>query len=254
MNNLLRDFLENDSNNDFANLIYREKLMLLQEFVSGICHEINNPLTILIGRFDMLEKNILNSSSHENLKHRSHFVKINEHLNRIKKTIETVSCFNDFNNESATNPYGLYFKNTFKSVLIILSGKLINNKITLKYIEDEIPDVKLHMNSTELCNHLFNIFLNAISALENTNCKWIRIKFEVAEGLLILHIMNSGLPIQEEQKKKLFSTIFIADKNKSKGLGIGLYNTKKSLNLNGGDIEYHHHDNNTCFKLKLKLV
>lgn len=106
-----------------------------------------------------------------------------------------------------------------------------------KYLDPSMPEVPLDSGSIQRC--ILNLVSNAIDAClfdYAAEKKWVvqvRTMHE-NDGVVIYEVSDNGCGMDEEVKKKLFTSFFST--KEGKGTGLGLLNTHKMVQEHGGTI------------------
>ena len=239
-------------------LIQSEKLASIGELVAGIAHEINNPVTFILGNVEHAEKYFQDLISVLNL-YRQYCM---ENIPRIQAAIEAVDL--DFVLEDLpkllksmregterldsicksmrtfvradTSAIELFdIHEGINSTLIILKHRLKANdsRPEIEVVTDygDLPLVECYPG--QLNQVFMNILANAIDALDEynllrteaeikANSTRIYIRTEaIANYKIVIHIADNGPGMSEEVKQKLFDQFFTT-KPVGKGTGLGL--------------------------------
>jgi signal transduction histidine kinase len=222
------------------------KLASLGEMATGIAHEINNPLTIGIGKLQIIKK-MLNrgtiapekiiehiDSALESSRRIADIVLSMKNLSRIKEDVE----MQEFSTSDLVN----IVKPLYKT-------KLTQNKV--KIIEN-FDDVTLYADKGEISQALLNLINNAIDAIKSLEGdRWIKLSTEISEDFVLFRITDCGSGIEDEDMIKFFEP-FYTTKDVGSGTGLGLSLSKNIMNRNGGELIYCKESENTCFAMKIK--
>jgi C4-dicarboxylate-specific signal transduction histidine kinase len=197
---------------------------------ASIAHEINNPLTIILGRSRKALKHIEDEKfefDRENLK--LYFSKIHDASLRMTKIISGVKVIARDANQDKFDVVSA--QDLIEHVTDYLSERYKVNGVEL--IIEDIPEVLIKCRESQIAQVLVNLLNNAYDAIEELPEKWIKIDFKLLDGFIWIIIMDSGLT--------------------SKGTGLGLYISSKILKEHHGDLRYDDSYRHTTFIIELPL-
>ncbi|MGC9065248.1 MAG: ATP-binding protein [Candidatus Ratteibacteria bacterium] len=204
-----------------------EKFAMLGELSAEILHEINNPLTIILGYVQILMQEMAaqNSATTEEA---WQYLKVVE--NEVKKCQTIAKSFLNASKHS--------FKRTVVNVNKIIENMICflrDNPLTkhVNFVCDFEPDISLVLASPEQMQQVFtNLFINAMEAMDGNGT--IRIETKNQSGKVIVKISDSGKGVPQELLEKIFQPFFTT--KSIKGTGIGLSISKKIIEAHGGQI------------------
>jgi PAS domain S-box-containing protein len=230
-----------------ANLIESSRMASLGEMASGIAHEINNPLTIILGRITLLKKRIEKNEKPEVL---------NNEVNLIEKTVYRISnIVNGLRRLSRDNTKDPIEEFSIKK-LIDESQELFAQKLKNKEIEFThscSQDCTIKAKSLQLSQVVVNLINNSIDAIEGLEQKWIKIIVEQKSEYCLIQVVDSGAGIPKDIASKLM-TPFYTTKGPGKGTGLGLSLSKKMIEESKGKFYYDESKPNTTFCIELPLA
>lgn len=247
---LYRYYLENLKLKDQQiEIVNSARMSSIGLMAASIAHEINNPLTIIIGRSNKAIK-MLNSEqgdiSKEDIK--VYFGKILDASIRMTKIISGVKVIaRDANNDQFEV---IKLEKIVEHVTDYLSERYKVHGVEL--IIDEIPDVELKCRESQITQVLVNLLNNAYDAVESLSEKWIKISFKIVDRKVQVLIMDSGFGIAPEIREKIMNPFFTS-KITNKGTGLGLYISSKILKEHLGDIRYDTSYRHTTFVIELPI-
>ncbi|WP_408096532.1 CHASE domain-containing protein [Peredibacter sp. HCB2-198] len=228
-------------------LIHSSKMASLGEMASGMAHEINNPLTIILGKIQVITLMLEELEIH----HPSIF----EEINKIKTTTDRigkiVKGLRTFSRGSYNDPFEFVpLERVVTETLDLCAEKFRATGIELK-IED-IPPVSIICRPSQISQVLLNLFNNAYDAIEGLEEKWIQLSFEVIKDNRILIIVtDSGHGIPSEVAEKIMEPFFTT-KDVRRGTGLGLSIAKGIIEAHGGNIWLDMENTRTRFIIELK--
>ncbi|KPA12690.1 ATP-binding region, ATPase-like domain protein [Candidatus Magnetomorum sp. HK-1] len=236
----------------------REKLANLGELVSGVAHEINNPLTFINSNMSNLKKftqkifdfiqNIsemdlpdstkkLIKAEKENMNYDYIHQRIQNLLDRsllgtdrMKKILMDIKTFS----RMAGTEKAYADINDAIEITVDLINFQFKDNIKIETIYGLIPEIECNI---EKLNQVFmNIIINAIHAIELEGV--IKIETNEENGKVIIQITDNGKGIPEDVIPNIFNTFFTT-KEKGKGTGLGLSICRNIIQQHQGNIDVH---------------
>jgi signal transduction histidine kinase len=209
-----------------AQLIHSEKLSAVGEFVAGVAHELNNPLTALIGYSELLQASAVDDTSRSSLK------RISNSADRCHKIVQSLLSFARQHppERKLTNVNALV-----DSVVEILIYELRTSNIeVVKELSPHLP--RLLVDPHQIQQVFLNIVNNARQAVEAFRPHGsIRISTGAAGQRVRIRFQDDGPGISEENLAKIFNPFFTT-KPVGKGTGLGLSLSYGIIQEHGGSI------------------
>ena len=195
-----------------AQLVQSEKLAGIGEFVAGVTHELNNPLTSVIGFAELLQNTDLETGQ------KRHLDFIVKSARRCQKIVQSLLSFARQHKpeRKLVNVHDLV-----DAALEILAYQMrtSNIKVTAKF-DPALP--KVMGDPHQLQQVFLNIINNARQAIEEFRKQGeIDISTSIANGKVRITIKDNGPGIAEENLKRIFDPFFTT-KQVGKGTGLGL--------------------------------
>lgn len=203
-------------------IITKDKMQSLGNLITGIAHEIRNPLTSIKAYTQLIPKKI------DDAKFRDKISKdIPQEIDRLDKLVRDLLEYSKprkpfmekINLYEAVDNALLLLKNT-------LEEKLIKAEI---YID---KDITVQFDRNHLQQILINIILNAIESMDKEDKKII-INGENRQDTVYLSIKDNGCGMDKNILSKIFNPFFTT---KANGTGLGLYVSYQLLLQNNGGI------------------
>jgi len=223
-------------------LVQSEKLAAIGQLASGVAHEINNPLLVIIGRLEMLSAEDININP------------------EVKRTVEIVR------NQAArmrtiVDRLLLYSRKKtpqmdmvdINEILKTISPLLayypeFKNIIWKEELAEGLPKVKGDFN--QLQEVFVNIGLNACQAMQKGGVITMRSENKNGDFTEVI-FKDTGVGIKKEHLGKLFTPFFTT---KDRGAGLGLAICQTIIKSHGGSIEVESEEGKgTIFKIKLPV-
>lgn len=228
-------------------LVYSSKMASLGEMASSVAHEINNPITIILGKIKvisfMLADNVDKKLINEEIK------KIEFTTGRISKIVKGLKTFSRVADE---DPFELIpLEVIIEETMDLCSERLKNNGITLQM--DKIPEICLLCRSGQISQVFLNLLNNSSDALMNQQNKVITWKFEIKEpDRFFIYISDTGAGIPKEIRSRIMEPFFTT-KGVGKGTGLGLSIAKGIIEDHGGQITLDTNSKETRFIIEMPL-
>jgi two-component system NtrC family sensor kinase len=210
-------------------LIQSEKLSAIGELISGIAHELNNPLTGVMGYSQLLQlRKDLDERARESL------LKINSLALRCQKIVQNLLSFaRKQKPERTLSNVNDMLERTIELRNYELS---VNNIEIVRELDRSIP------NTIADAHQLQQVFLNIITNAEHAMLQahgrgrlTIRSRADLQENRIVVEIIDDGPGIQESHLSKIFDPFFTT-KDVGKGTGLGLSLSYGIIKEHGGNI------------------
>jgi signal transduction histidine kinase len=195
-----------------AQLIQSEKLSAVGQFVAGIAHELNNPLTSVIGFSELLQSMDLEP------KYKGHLDHIARSAMRCHKIVHSLL---GFSRQQEPERKLVLLHNVVDAVLEIVAYDMRTNNITIerKYAP-ELPPILA--DAHQLQQVILNILSNARQAMEGFRRDGRIVLSTGATGTQVwLRIKDNGPGMRKETLSRIFDPFFTT-KAQGKGTGLGL--------------------------------
>ncbi len=211
-----------------AQLIESEKFSIIGQLVAGVAHEINNPLTSIIGFSELIE---LTEEATPRIENYNNKIKTSALLCR-----SIVEKLLSFSRKSKGEKAAVEIHSVIENSIDLVEFELKKNGIKLIF-EPASYTPSIIANSFELQQVFLNIIGNSCHAVSENREKAgrITIKTETRENMVRIIFQDNGPGIPEENLKKIFEPLFTT-KPKGKGTGLGLSICFEIVKGYGGNI------------------
>ena len=200
-----------------------EKLAAIGQLVAGVAHELNNPLTSIVGYSELICDDIPAGPARQKLD------KMLREAQRMKRIIENLLRFarqNSLAKKSAN------LEMLLQDVLALREYHLRNHDIEVQVqIEPGLPHVAL--DEDQFKQILLNLLNNSIDAMEGNSTKRIRIEASRSGGRVTLRFDDNGHGFGDVNR--VFDP-FYTTKPVGKGTGLGLSICYGIVKEHGGEI------------------
>ena len=212
-----------------AELIQAVKIRALGDLVTGVAHEINNPLMASDTFLHLLENETGNSPE---LKKRVSLIKeCNRRIQNIVKKLR------EFSRQSKFEFTAMDVNDAVLSVLAITRQQLLNQGIEVGLRSSEnLPRVLGDKNQIEQV--LLNIISNARDAMEGCSQKVLAIQTDLSQkGQQVeIRVSDTGRGMTTEEIEQIFNPFFTT-KDSDKGIGLGLSISYRIIDAHQGKIK-----------------
>lgn len=227
-------------------LIQAAKLAAVGEMAAGVAHELNNPLTTVVGFSELALEEIPKDSPL--------YADLEMVLREARRAREVVRRLLDFARPSEITRTRYDFNQIVQDVLSLVRHLLHTSGIQHSLqLEEDLPWVYVSVN--QIKQVLLNLIHNAIQAMplggeltiitrraERENRSWI-----------VCHIKDTGSGISPEVREHLFEPFFTT-KTQQGGTGLGLSISYNIIADHGGTIEVEsEHQKGSCFSIWLPI-
>jgi two-component system, NtrC family, sensor kinase len=209
-----------------AQLSHSEKLSAVGEFVAGVAHELNNPLTALIGYAELLQMNAVTNDDRDSLK------RISSSAERCHKIVQSLLSFA---RQHPPERKLAHVNALVEAVIEILIYELRTNNIRVeKELSPQLP--RLLLDPHQIQQVFLNIVNNARQAIEaHRPGGLIRVTTGVVGPRVRITFQDDGPGISVENLAKIFNPFFTT-KPVGKGTGLGLSLSYGIIQEHGGSI------------------
>jgi len=222
-----------------------EKLTALGSLLAGVAHEINNPLSVVIGRAIMLEEEAVDERQRERLS------KLREAAERCAKVSKT---FLAMARQSPSVREPIILNKAVLAALDLVSYQLRSGGVAVRLnLADTLPKVVADLD--QLVQVFVNLFVNAEHAMrEQTDGRvlWISTGTEQDGATVMAEVRDSGPGIKPEVLPRIFEPFFTT-KASGLGTGLGLAVSFGMVTAHGGMLEAisQGDQRGACFRIKL---
>ncbi|MGH9704768.1 MAG: PAS domain S-box protein [Candidatus Acidiferrales bacterium] len=207
--------------------IQREKLAAMGQMVAGVAHELNNPLTAILGVSDLLHERATDDQTRRqtNLVHQ-----------QARRAAQIVQGLLAFSRPAATSRTRVQLESVVQRALDLQNHSMSQYNISVDFqAAQNLPPVD--GDSNQLLQVFLNLLTNAEQAIrEVRNHGTIRVRVGHSIGLVWALIQDDGAGIRPEVLPKIFDPFFTT-KRPGGGTGLGLTISMTLVKEHEGTIE-----------------
>ncbi|MFI4946170.1 MAG: sensor histidine kinase, partial [Burkholderiales bacterium] len=207
-------------------LLQSEKLATIGQMAAGIAHELNTPLTYIMGNLELLELQQLTPGQAEMLS------SIARGADRIRSLAHRLLAFSRPAREEMTP---LSLNDVIERSLELCQYQIASADVTLeKTLEPELPSVLGVSNQLETA--LINLVVNALQAMGEKGGV-LRVASRRRGGEVEVAVSDEGSGIPERVRTTLFEP-FVTTKPEGKGTGLGLSTVLMVVERHNGHVDF----------------
>lgn len=221
------------------------KMATLGEMTATLAHEINNPLTIILGQISLLNRY---SPLNDNQKFIDGLQKIEKTVMRITNIIKSLRFYS--RDDSGDPPESVRLQDIIEEVIVISHEKFYASGIDLQLEINE--NFSVVCREVQISQIILNLLQNSFDAIKDTQNPWVSITAKKKDDYISLTVSDSGRNISQKISDSIFNPFFTT-KEKGRGTGLGLSLSKRIAQEHGGDLIHVAEAPTTTFELKLKL-
>jgi C4-dicarboxylate-specific signal transduction histidine kinase len=223
-------------------IIRQERLAAIGVLLSGIAHELNNPLQAISGFSEVLQRD-------KELKPgvRADLALIQKESARASAIIRNLSRFS---RQQGSNPTTVHLSDVIDSVVELRQRRLQEQNISLTV--QDAASLPVTAVFTELQQVVLNFMINAEQAVVSRGPSERRIAIRTRDESagVRLEVEDSGPGVPPEHESKLFQPFFTT-KPIGEGTGLGLSVSYGIIRHTGGTIGYTHGESGAIFYFEL---
>ena len=209
-------------------LIQSDKLALLGEMVSGVAHELNNPLAAILGYNELLLDDKTVSERGKTMLKRT--------ISCVDRSRKIVQGLLSFARKAELEKKPANINDIIGKVLAHRDYDLVVNNIeVIKNFEVDEPIIVVDSNQMEQV--FLNLLNNAFDSMAGRDVPGIlEVRTTLIEGDTIqIEFIDNGCGVKESDKAKLFEPFFTT-KETGRGTGLGLSVSLGIIKEHGGDL------------------
>lgn len=224
-----------------ANVIQNDRVIALGTLAASVAHEINNPLTYMLGHLDLLwdqlgrlrhtPQEAGGASLHDRVATmRESLDLVRAGTQRIASITQELRTFSRPSSETS----GVQVKAAVTSVLKLV-GKELESRAHVELDLADTPPVRADI--ARLVQVVLNLVINAMQALRADTARANRIWISTASrgDHVVVEVADNGPGVPAEERERVFEP-FLTTKDVGEGSGLGLFVCRNIVNGWGGTV------------------
>lgn len=205
-----------------------DRMASLGMLASGVAHEINNPLTYVLGNLEILRAELEPNASAEI---RGAFDDVSYGLEQVKALISDLRVFS---HPGQSKREAVDVDHVIDATLRIARSAL-SHRAALSYPRKDVPAVL--GNASQIGQVILNLVTNAIDAIEPGPIadNEVRVETTFDDETVTVSVSDTGVGIPPELRERIFDP-FVTSKDVGSGTGLGLAICRSITESLGGSI------------------
>ena len=242
-----RKKLEADLESARLQAVTSARLSALGMMASGIAHEINNPLAIILACAGNMMEGAAETEIQPGVILRNS-QQVSKTAKRIAKIVQSLRHI--AREEDSTVPFQ---KTTVKSIVdetLELCKERFRIHSIMLIADDVDPSLCVNCRESQIAQVLLNLLQNAFDAVvEGSGAKKVELRVSTRQDYIRFSVIDSGPGIPQDIRTRIMEAFFTT-KQVGKGSGLGLSISKTIAEEHGGYLELTE-TRSTCFSLVL---
>jgi len=207
-------------------IIQSERLAAMGQMIGGFAHELNNPLTSILGMSELLQEGEAPESV------RKQMVVLQQQARRAAEIVQNLMYFS---RPPAPGKSPIDLGELVQRTLHLHAYSLRKNSITVDFLKETIPAVS--GDAHQLMQVFLNLILNSEQAMREVRDRGtLRIRMEKQETSVSVIFQDDGPGISPDILPNIFDP-FYTTKRPGRGTGLGLSICKAILREHSGNVE-----------------
>jgi PAS domain S-box-containing protein len=198
-------------------LVSKARALAVVDLASGVAHEINNPLTIIVGRAAELRRKVLKGDSTPEAQIEA-IDKISNTALRIADIVKSLKSLARQDRGAGFQPTPFV---TLAHEIADLSLERFKAHETALEIVPPPDGLMAEMNPTLISQAILNLANNALDAVSELKDRWVRVEFTDDADSVYISVTDSGAGIPIKIRSRIFDPFFTT-KAPNRGTGLGL--------------------------------
>jgi polar amino acid transport system substrate-binding protein len=187
----------------------KDKMQSLGTLLSGIAHEIRNPLTSIKTYAELIPKKYDNPKFREMIS-----IDIPKEIERLNSLINDLL---EYSRPRKPFKENINLLESLNEILLLIKDKALKNNVDIKINVDK--DIHIFMDKNHLKQVMINLILNSIESMDK-KYKVINIYTKIEGKKIVLYVEDNGCGIDEKDMDKIYNPFYTT---KANGTGLGLF-------------------------------
>lgn len=232
-----------------ARQVESSRLLSIGQMAAGVAHEINNPLTVIMGKAWMIQEKVAKGAEIPPESLTDAMKKIGHYSERIGKIVKALR---DFSRDSSSDPMTRSSLSDILNDTFSMCGERFRHN-NVELIVEKLPeDLELKCRPSQITQILVNLLNNAYDAARNGPSPWVKLNVKAVGNSVQIRVHDSGVGVAPGLEGRIFEPFFTT-KEIGKGTGLGLSISMGIVRDHGGTLSLDQTVSRSCFLLILPL-
>jgi C4-dicarboxylate-specific signal transduction histidine kinase len=209
------------------------RLASLGQLVGGIAHEINNSLSVILGKLTLLEMKL----EKDGIEKAEILVELGKVINTTERISDIINNLKTFSRDPQRDALEkVPLASIVKDTLSLCFENFRLNNISLSYGID--TGIIVECQKVQISQMLMNLVNNSFDAVEADEERWVKIDAGIKGDTITMMVIDSGKRISKKISE-LMLTPFFTTKEVGEGTGLGLCISSQIMSSLGGRLYYN---------------
>lgn len=232
-----------------ARQVESSRLLSIGQMAAGVAHEINNPLTVIMGKAWMIQEKAARGADIPPESLMDAMKKIGHYSERIGKIVKALR---DFSRDSSSDPMTQSSLADILNDTFSMCGERFRHNNVELIVESVPEDLELKCRPSQITQILVNLLNNAYDAARNGPSPWVKLNVKAVGNSVQIRVHDSGEGVAPGLEGRIFEPFFTT-KEIGKGTGLGLSISMGIVRDHGGTLSLDQTISRSCFLLILPL-
>jgi PAS domain S-box-containing protein len=208
-------------------VVQSERLAAMGAMIGGVAHELNNPLTSILGVSELLQDTETNETARKQL------AMLQQQARRAADIVQNLTYFS---RPPAPGKSAINLLEVVERTLNLHAYSLRKNNITVDFLKEQTVPLALG-DPHQLMQVFLNLIVNAEQAIREARDRGtLRIRLGRTDGSVWVRFHDDGPGIPKESLPSIFDP-FYTTKRPGRGTGLGLSICKSVMKEHNGSVE-----------------
>ena len=230
-------------------LAQANKMAELGAMAAGIAHEINSPLSVVVGKAEFLlrKSQIADFTFSQAAKDVEKILQVSSRIGEIVRGLK------NYSRNSDNDPFSLTpLQEMIDDTLSLTRDRFKTEKIQVNLQLGDLAQTQLACRPAQLIQVFLNLLNNAVDATQFCENKQITIRAEQKDSWLRIAFQDNGTGVPVDVAEKIFEP-FYSTKAPGQGTGLGLSIARTLTEAHKGRLTLGTADGQTCFQVDLPI-